>query len=193
MTEEIKKKDSKKSEGSKSTTSKTQAQDKNLAPAATAQLQPEIEMEEEPAASQPAAYSMRPAFGESFPLPIVKTIINNVMAEKLKGMSKSNVAKQTEVAKQRFYPILIDKIYDKDEAKVWTREIADEVNQQIASSPKVKRYKHVVQVMMGQELGAGATYLSRCCWDCDCDTSVTEVFSNTSLFCVCTVYATYQY
>lgn len=193
MTEEIKKRDSKKSEGSKSTTSKTQAQDKNLAPAATAQLQPEIEMEEEPAASQPAAYSMRPAFGESFPLPIVKTIINNVMAEKLKGMSKSNVAKQTEVAKQRFYSIFIDKTYDKDEAKVWTREIADEVNQQIASSPKVKRYKHVVQVMMGQELGAGATYLSRCCWDCDCDTSVTEVFSNTSLFCVCTVYATYQY
>lgn len=193
MTEEIKKKDSKKSEGSKSTTSKTQAQDKNLAPAATAQLQPEIEMEEEPAASQPAAYSMRPAFGESFPLPIVKSIINNVMAEKLKGMSKSNVAKQTDVAKQRFYSTFIDKIYDKDEAKVWTREIADEVNQQIASSPKVKRYKHVVQVMMGQELGAGATYLSRCCWDCDCDTSVTEVFSNTSLFCVCTVYATYQY
>lgn len=90
MTEEIKKKDSKKSEGSKSksTTSKTQAQDKNLTPAATAQLQPEIEMEEEPAASQPAAYSMRPAFGESFPLPIVKTIINNVMAEKLKGNAK---------------------------------------------------------------------------------------------------------
>lgn len=85
MTEEIIKKDSKKSEGP-ITTSKPQAQDINLTPAATAQLQPEIEMEEEPAVSQPAAYSMRPAFGESFPLPIVKTIINNVMAEKLKGM-----------------------------------------------------------------------------------------------------------
>lgn len=86
-----------------------------------------------------------------------------------------------------------DKTYDKDVAKKWTSEIADEVNQQIASSSKVKRYKHVVQVMLGQELGAGATYNSRCCWDCDCDTSVSEVFSNTSLFCVCTVFGTYQY
>ncbi|XP_033166494.1 tctex1 domain-containing protein 2 [Drosophila mauritiana] len=119
---------------------------------------------------QPTAYSMRPAFGEMFPLPTIKSIMNNVMTEKLK-----------------------DKTYDKDVAKKWTSEIADEVNQQIASSSKVKRYKHVVQVMLGQELGAGATYNSRCCWDCDCDTSVSEVFSNTSLFCVCTVFGTYQY
>ncbi|XP_034488256.1 tctex1 domain-containing protein 2 [Drosophila innubila] len=153
----------------KSATPITPTQDKKPTPAATAHLLPDAEMEEEQAA-QPAAYSMRPAFGESFPLPIVKRIMNNTMAEKLK-----------------------DKVYDKDVAKTWTREIADEVNQQIAANSKVKRYKHVVQVMLGQELGAGATYLSRCCWDCDCDTSVTEVFSNTSLFCVCTVYGTYQY
>ncbi|XP_017111259.1 dynein light chain Tctex-type protein 2B [Drosophila elegans] len=124
---------------------------------------------EKPAA-QPTAYSMRPAFGEMFPLPTIKNIMNTVMAEKLK-----------------------DKTYDKDVARTWTSEIADEVNQQIASSSRVKRYKHVVQVMLGQELGAGATYNSRCCWDCDCDTSVSEVFSNTSLFCVCTVFGTYQY
>ncbi|XP_017035968.1 dynein light chain Tctex-type protein 2B [Drosophila kikkawai] len=122
------------------------------------------------ALGQPTAYSMRPAFGEMFPLPTIKHIMNTVMAEKLK-----------------------DKTYDKDVAKTWTSEIADAVNQQIATSAKVKRYKHVVQVMIGQELGAGATYNSRCCWDCDCDTSVSEVFSNTSLFCVCTVFGTYQY
>ncbi|ALC46457.1 Dlc90F [Drosophila busckii] len=127
----------------------------------------DIEMD---ASNQPAFSMMRPAFGESFPLPIVKSIMNNIMTEKLK-----------------------DKTYDKNIAKTWTREIADEVNQQIATNSKVKRYKHVVQVMLGQELGAGATYLSRCCWDCDCDTSISEVFSNTSLFCVCTVYATFQY
>ncbi|XP_016973731.1 LOW QUALITY PROTEIN: dynein light chain Tctex-type protein 2B [Drosophila rhopaloa] len=121
-------------------------------------------------AVQPTAYSMRPAFGEMFPLPTIKNIMNNVMAEKLK-----------------------DKTYDKEVAKTWTSEIADEVNQQIASSSKVKRYKHVVQVVLGQELGAGATYGSRCCWDCDCDTTVTEVFRNTSLFCVCSVFGTYQY
>lgn len=97
MAEENNIKNTKKSEGprSKSTNSKTQAQDKKMTPAATAQLQSEAEMEEEQAASQPAAYSMRPAFGESFPLPIVKSIINNIMAEKLKGMWKSNYAKQT--------------------------------------------------------------------------------------------------
>ncbi|XP_017865276.1 PREDICTED: tctex1 domain-containing protein 2 [Drosophila arizonae] len=149
--------------------SNTASQHKTQTQSASAQLSADAEMEEE-AVGQPAAYSMRPEFGESFPLPIVKNIINSTMATKLK-----------------------DKIYDKDIAKIWTREIADEVNQQIAASPKVKRYKHVVQVMLGQELGAGSTYLSRCCWDCDCDTSVTEVFTNTSLFCVCTVFATYQY
>ncbi|KAH8382509.1 hypothetical protein KR009_003932 [Drosophila setifemur] len=128
--------------------------------------------EEKPEKSlaQPTAYSMRPAFGEMFPLPIIKNIMNTVMAEKLK-----------------------DKTYNKDVARKWTSEIADEVNQQIATNQKVKRYKHVVQVMLGQELGAGATYNSRCCWDCDSDTSVSEVFSNTSLFCVCTVFGTYQY
>ncbi|XP_068156494.1 dynein light chain Tctex-type protein 2B [Drosophila tropicalis] len=118
------------------------------------------------------AYSMRPTFGEGemFPLPTIKNIMSTVMSQKLK-----------------------DKTYDKVLATTWTHEIADEVNQQIAANPKVKRYKHVVQVMLGQELGAGATYNSRCCWDCDCDTSVSEVFSNTSLFCVCTVFGTYQY
>ncbi|XP_030376399.1 tctex1 domain-containing protein 2 [Scaptodrosophila lebanonensis] len=128
------------------------------------------ELEQDTPAKATQAYSMRPAFGEMFPLPIVKSIINTVMAEKLK-----------------------DKTYDKDTAATWTREIADEVNLQIAASSKVKRYKHVVQVMLGQELGAGTFYTSRCCWDCDCDTSVSEVFSNTSLFCVCTVFGTYQY
>ncbi|XP_023169510.1 tctex1 domain-containing protein 2 [Drosophila hydei] len=151
------------------TASNTGSQDKKQMQSASAQLSADAEIEEEPA-GQPAAYSMRPAFGESFPLPIVRNIISTTMTEKLK-----------------------DKIYDKDIAKIWTSEIADEVNQKIAASPKVKRYKHVVQVMLGQELGAGCTYLSRCCWDCDCDTSVTEVFSNTSLFCVCTVFGTYQY
>ncbi|KAH8264603.1 hypothetical protein KR038_010625 [Drosophila bunnanda] len=139
----------------------------NAAPAGAGEEKPE---NPEKALAQPTAYSMRPAFGEMFPLPTIKHIMNTVMAEKLK-----------------------DKTYDKDVARTWTSEIADAVNQQIATSAKVKRYKHVVQVMLGQELGAGATYNSRCCWDCDCDTSVSEVFSNTSLFCVCTVFGTYQY
>lgn len=39
----------------------------------------------EQAMAQPTAYSMRPAFGEMFPLPIIKHIMNTVMAEKLKG------------------------------------------------------------------------------------------------------------
>ncbi|KAH8367460.1 tctex1 domain-containing protein 2 [Drosophila serrata] len=139
----------------------------NTASAGAAEEKPE---NQDKALAQPTAYSMRPAFGEMFPLPTIKHIMNTVMAERLK-----------------------DKTYDKDVARTWTSEIADAVNQQIATSAKVKRYKHVVQVMLGQELGAGATYNSRCCWDCDCDTSVSEVFSNTSLFCVCTVFGTYQY
>ncbi|KAH8271295.1 hypothetical protein KR018_005831 [Drosophila ironensis] len=126
--------------------------------------------EEQETPKQPTAYSMRPAFGEMFPLPIVKNIMNSVMTDKLK-----------------------DKTYDQGVAKQWTSEIADEINMQIASNPKVKDYKHVVQVMLGQELGAGATYNSRCCWDCDCDTTVSEIYSNTSMFCVCTVFGTYQY
>lgn len=170
------------------TASNTGSQDKKQMQSASAQLSADAEIEEEPA-GQPAAYSMRPAFGESFPLPIVRNIISTTMTEKLKGKLNCIQTNKRCLATET----ITDKIYDKDIAKIWTSEIADEVNQKIAASPKVKRYKHVVQVMLGQELGAGCTYLSRCCWDCDCDTSVTEVFSNTSLFCVCTVFGTYQY
>lgn len=65
--------------------SSTDSENKEETPSASAQLSADAEMKEE-AADQPAAYSMRPAFGESFPIPIVKNIINSTMAAKLKGM-----------------------------------------------------------------------------------------------------------
>lgn len=69
--------------------SNTASQHKTQTQSASAQLSADAEMEEE-AVGQPAAYSMRPAFGESFPLPIVRNIINSTMAAKLKGNLNCN-------------------------------------------------------------------------------------------------------
>lgn len=55
------------------------------------------------------------------------------------------------------------------------------------------RYRHVVQVMLAQQNGAGCKYLARCRWDAECDSQVSAFFSNETLVCVVTVFGVYLY
>lgn len=55
------------------------------------------------------------------------------------------------------------------------------------------RYKHVVQVHIGQQTGAGCKYIARCLWDAESDNHIEQVFTNASLFCVVTVFGIYLY
>ncbi|XP_055378635.1 dynein light chain Tctex-type protein 2B-like [Condylostylus longicornis] len=108
----------------------------------------------------------------------------------LKDKFKTNKVK--EIIQNKLSLILQDKQYDPEAAKLWAKEIADTVNQAIIDL-NMKKYKHVVQVMLGQHLGSGCNYMARCRWDCDCDSQTSDVFSNASLFCVCTVFGIYLY
>jgi hypothetical protein len=45
---------------------------------------------------------------------------------------------------------------------------------------KMKRYKHIVQVILGEHKGAGVKSGVRCLWDSETDGYTSEIFSNVS-------------
>lgn len=53
------------------------------------------------------------------------------------------------------------------------------------------KYKHVVQVMIGQQTGAGCKYITRALWDVICDQQMSEQLVNASLFCIVAVFGIY--
>ncbi|TMW49004.1 hypothetical protein DOY81_005892 [Sarcophaga bullata] len=116
------------------------------------------------------SYKMRPSLGETFKGIQIKQIVREVMFEKLQG-----------------------KTYNVDDVKIWTRDIADSINSAIKDRLVMPRYKYVVQVMLGQQLGAGCHYYCKCCWDAESDSQTSDVFTNMSLFCVTTVFGVYLY
>lgn len=48
----------------------------------------------------------------------------------------------------------------------------------------MKRYKHVVQVIIGEMRGAGVKCGARCVWDSDVDNYTSEIFINVSMYIV---------
>lgn len=53
------------------------------------------------------------------------------------------------------------------------------------------QFKHVVQVIIGQQTGAGCKYIARAVWDVECDHQVTEQLVNAHLFCIVAVFGSY--
>ncbi|XP_058118860.1 dynein light chain Tctex-type protein 2B-like isoform X2 [Anopheles ziemanni] len=117
----------------------------------------------------PAAYQMRPALSETFKSERIREIIQTVLTETLTGQT-----------------------YTAADASRWTKSLADEISLKVKDL-EMYRYKHVVQVMLGQQLGAGCKYVSRCRWDTECDNYATAEFKNSTIFCVVTVYGLYLY
>ena len=83
-----------------------------------------------------------------------------------------------------------DKTYSGAEAGKWTKEISDTLNREIRDL-NMGNYKHVVQVLIGQQTGAGCKYISRALWDAVCDHQVVEQLVNPSLFCIVAVFGIY--
>ncbi|XP_055905165.1 dynein light chain Tctex-type protein 2B-like [Eupeodes corollae] len=117
----------------------------------------------------PIAYRMRPALADIFKTKTIKEIIQSVLTKTLQG-----------------------KKYNVEDARKWTQEIADSISTSVKDL-NMPRYKHVVQISLGQQLGAGYRYVAKCSWDAECDSYTSDVFSNASLFCVCTVFGIYVY
>lgn len=115
------------------------------------------------------SYQIKPSLEEKFKELPVKEIIRTVLGETLLG-----------------------KNYEPDSVKKWTITIANEVNEKVKEL-QMKKYKHIVQVIVGEMRGAGVKSGVRCIWDSDTDGYASEVFMNDTIFCVTTVFAIYLY
>lgn len=55
------------------------------------------------------------------------------------------------------------------------------------------RYKFLVQVIIGEQRGAGVRMASRCFWDPESDGMATDTFINDTMFCTATAWGIYLY
>ena len=106
-----------------------------------------------------------------------------------------------------------DKTYKKESAPIWSKEISDDINKQLAEQSSLK-YKYVVTTVISEKLGQGCRLICRTRWDSESDRKsnnkyhsiphiliclfsitgqVSESFTNESLFCICTVFAIFLY
>ncbi|XP_060823375.1 dynein light chain Tctex-type protein 2B-like [Bombus pascuorum] len=114
-------------------------------------------------------YQIRPQLHEKFKPLNAKEVIHNVLFDQLSA-----------------------KTYDAQEAAQWTKDIADLIREKVKEL-KFKRYKYIVNVVLGEQHGAGVKMGTRCIWDAEADTYAYDSFLNDTIFCVATVYAVYFY
>ncbi|XP_044756359.1 dynein light chain Tctex-type protein 2B-like [Coccinella septempunctata] len=115
------------------------------------------------------SYQIKPSLLERFKAAPVKEIIRTVQAEVLTG-----------------------KVYSADNAKKWSIKIANEVNKR-CKDLKMRRYKHIAQVILGELKGAGVKSVVRCVWDSETDGYTSDIFMNDSIVCVTVVFALFLY
>ncbi|XP_076303153.1 dynein light chain Tctex-type protein 2B [Lasioglossum baleicum] len=123
----------------------------------------------ETATPEQPVYQMRPQLHEKFKPLSAKEVIHNVLFDQLSA-----------------------KTYDAQEAAQWTRDIADIIREKVKDL-KFKRYKYIVNVVLGEQHGAGVKMGTRCIWDAEADSYAYDNFLNDTIFCVATVYAVYFY
>ncbi|XP_034659152.1 tctex1 domain-containing protein 2 [Drosophila subobscura] len=117
-----------------------------------------------------SGYNMGPAFGNKFPCPYIRYILQRVLTERL-----------------------TNKTYAAADAVKWTREIADDINMKMKGQGQYPRYKHVVNVMLYQQNGGGCFYGARAIWDLLSDDYVTQVFDGSNFVCIASVFGCYTY
>ncbi|XP_011258056.1 tctex1 domain-containing protein 2-like [Camponotus floridanus] len=128
----------------------------------------EVPEDVEETAQQPV-YQIRPPLHEKFKPLSAKEIIHDVLFDQLATKS-----------------------YDAQAAAQWTKDIADIIERKIKDL-QFKRYKYIVNVVLGQQHGAGVKIGTRCIWDAEADTYAYDSFINDSIFCMAIVYAVYFY
>ncbi|KAK1120749.1 hypothetical protein K0M31_010953 [Melipona bicolor] len=127
-----------------------------------------VEILEDTVTAEPV-YQIRPQLHERFKPLSAKEIIHNVLFDQLSM-----------------------KTYDAQEATQWTKDIADLIREKVKEL-KFKRYKYIVNVVLGEQHGAGVKMGTRCIWDAEADAYAYDSFLNDTIFCVATVYAVYFY
>ncbi|XP_053974785.1 dynein light chain Tctex-type protein 2B-like isoform X3 [Hylaeus volcanicus] len=69
------------------------------------------------------------------------------------------------------------KTYDSGEAVQWTKDIADIIREKVKDL-NFKRYKYIVNVVLGEQHGAGVKMGTRCIWDAEADSYAYDSFVN---------------
>lgn len=139
----------------------------NVAPSDA--ISPTVEENNASKKAEDNAFQIKPSLEEKFKELPIKEIIRTVLADTLLG-----------------------KNYESENVKKWTISIANEVNEKVKEI-QMKKYKHIVQVIIGEMRGAGVKSGVKCIWDPDSDGYATEIFVNDTIFCVTTVFAIYMY
>lgn len=96
----------------------------------------------------------KPDFKSKFNGPAVKTIIKQVLAEKLQ-----------------------DAKYSQDASPEQSQKIADEIKRR-CKALNLPRYKYMVHVVIGEQRGEGVRMGCRCLWDQNTDNYASDTFVN---------------
>lgn len=116
-----------------------------------------------------AEYQIRPPLADKFKSMMVKEIIHTIINEELGG-----------------------KTYSMDKSVDWTKNIVTSVKESVKELG-FKRYKLIVQTILGQNKGSGIKIGARCLWDADTDNFASDSFLNESMFCCVVVFGIYCY
>ena len=84
------------------------------------------------------------------------------------------------------------KAYDPAETSGWAKELACGIKNQLKEL-KLPRYKYLVQVVIGENKGAGVRCGCRCLWDQQSDKMAQTHYTNDSLFAVVAAFGVYLY
>ncbi|XP_044013367.1 dynein light chain Tctex-type protein 2B-like isoform X2 [Aphidius gifuensis] len=91
-----------------------------------------------------------------------------------------------QVVKELIHNVLFDQLstkkYNIEEVNIWIKMIADTI-----------RNKVKVNVVIGEQRGAGVKMGNRCLWDAEADSYAHGNYSNETMFCVACVYAVFFY
>lgn len=115
-------------------------------------------------------FQLRPSFKNKFKASEVKEMIRQVLNEKFK----------------------VNSDYQVEQVAAWTKDISNMVRDR-CTELKYDRYKFIVNVLFGEQKGAGVKMGCRCFWDDDCDSYASDMFMNNSFYCIVTVFGVYSY
>ncbi|KAF9577082.1 Tctex1 domain-containing protein 2 [Lunasporangiospora selenospora] len=84
------------------------------------------------------------------------------------------------------------KTYNPESTLTLSKTIAEEIKAKLIELD-LGRYKYVVNVVIGENLGGGARMDAQCHWDQESDGSAQAFFSNDSLWCAAVAFAVFYY
>lgn len=117
----------------------------------------------------PNTFSLRPEHKRKFRPQQVKSVVRQVLLQKLDGQD-----------------------YNPDNMQNLIKDLADAIRNRVMDLD-YRNYKILVHCMIGEQKGEGVRMGCKCFWDSDTDNLAEEVYMNKQLFAVVSVYGLYQY